>query len=370
MSKELSILIRELASVVGMLYTAYSCIIGAFFAVFVPQSCPQTFGSGVNATVLHSTCTFAQNTTEDIDYFNQIVLIVNLVSALLLLGGFAFEFARERFIIITFDIDVQKPDSHLQLQLITFPKVREALHWYNSVYRGLFAFILIFNIANVGLSIRLIYIFYDGYRSVITFITNFLILFSRLCNSIWLAHTCDTEGKAQLANQYENLNFNVLSAAIEAGANTNFPASQRFGTCVAAPPPTRPAPQPPPLSFALLNHANHTRTPPHAPTHNQPFPACPLITRPGEMPPLLLVVRRCRLGHSSCVFPALLCSTTPRFVYYFADCSLVLSLFLLELAPAKIVRVLHGHLLAVCSLGQGERAPVLRGRCLCLLALA
>ena len=254
-----TVLIREIASIVGLLYTAYSCVIGAFFAVFVPQSCPQTFGSGVNATVLHSTCTFAQNTTEDIDYFNGVVLIVNLVSALLLLGGFAFEFARERFIIINFDIDVQKPDSHLQLQLITFPKVREALHWYNSVYRGLFAFILIFNLANVGLSIRLIAIFYDGYRSVITFITNFLILFSRLCNSIWLAHACDTEGKAQLANQYENLNFNVLSAANEAGSNTSFPATPRFtGTCVAALPTLA-------LSLPLPCPCSNTHT--HARTH-------------------------------------------------------------------------------------------------------
>ena len=47
--------------------------------------------------VYYAECTFAQNVYEDIDFFNTVVLGVNLASAILLLIGFAFEFKRERF---------------------------------------------------------------------------------------------------------------------------------------------------------------------------------------------------------------------------------------------------------------------------------
>jgi hypothetical protein len=203
----------ELVSILTLLVSAYSVIIGASFAVFVPQACGHTVGSGTNATRYEAECTFEENTYIDIDAFNALVLAVNFVSVLLLLAGFGFEMVRERFIITNFAVDLEVSDDNLEMALMSTGRTEllQQLHWYNSRYMWIFSFLLVFNIANVGLSAVLIRQWYAGYRSVTTFITNFIILFSRLGRSIMLARTCILENQAQSANIMQFLTFNVVN---------------------------------------------------------------------------------------------------------------------------------------------------------------
>jgi hypothetical protein len=89
-----------------------------------------------------------------------VVLIVNLTSAILLIIGFIFEFFREQWIIKTFDLDYSKPEANLITLLPAHPDLQKGLHFYNKWYFWIYSVILVFNLANVGLSARLIYIFY------------------------------------------------------------------------------------------------------------------------------------------------------------------------------------------------------------------
>ena len=202
----------EIVSLLTLLVSAYSVVIGASFAVFVPQACGHTAGSGANATRYEAECTFEENTYIQIDAFNALVLGVNFVSVLLLLGGFGFELVRERFIITNFAVDLEVSDDNLEMALMSTGRTElmQNLHWYNSRYMWIFSFLLVFNIVNVALSAVLIRQWYAGYRSITTFITNFIILFSRLGRSIMLARTCILENQAQSANIMQYLTFNVV----------------------------------------------------------------------------------------------------------------------------------------------------------------
>ena len=257
---------RELLAFATLLIAVYSCIIGAFFAVFVPQACPNVYRDVANVTqVYYAECTFAQNVYEDIDFFNTVVLGVNLASAILLLIGFAFEFKRERFIIENLDVNPEKPDNNLAGLLPGHPELAAKLNFYSSwvrrplpppppprknrprspppappralpQYSRLFTFILLVNLVNVGLSIRLIYIWYAGFRSVVTFLTNFIFLFSRLVNSILVARACELDNKAQSTNLVEPLTFNVLRAGGKHAHRDHGIASSQPGTAATVSP--------------------------------------------------------------------------------------------------------------------------------------
>jgi hypothetical protein len=270
------VIVRELSAVAALLLTIYSCVVGASYAVFVPQACYHTYGHGVNATVASATCTFEENTYVNLDFYNIVVVAFNVFTVLVLLGGFAMEFARERYIMENFDLDFTLPDSNLAGVLLVHPKVKETLHKYNKTYFVVFCIILFINLINMGLSAYLIYIWYDGYRSAITFLTNTIILFSRLINSIWLAYECDKEQKACSANLFENLTFNVLAPSYNQGSFSSTlnrrPGVQRqFGLgCV----PGRRAAR---LLFPSLTQ----RMPPLTHTRTLPRPLCSLAYDPS-----------------------------------------------------------------------------------------
>jgi hypothetical protein len=150
------VLQRELLAVFGLLFAVYYVLICGFLAVFVPQACPVTIGTGVNATTVTPECTFAENVYIDIGPYNAMVLVINLVTVLLLLAGLAFELARERWIITNFDIDYGKPDEYLSSCLIANPKLEAAFHWWNKTYMAIFGSLFALFLVNAGVSAKLV----------------------------------------------------------------------------------------------------------------------------------------------------------------------------------------------------------------------
>ena len=156
--------VRE-ATVAGVLLVkAYSCFIGAFFAVFVPQRCTQQVGD----TIVNTDCTFAQNVYEDIDRLNLITLLVNLASAMSLLAGFYYEWRRERWIIQHLDVDYSRGEDALVKDIAGNEALRLGLQQYNQRYYRAFVFIGVVNAANVALSIYFMTFWYNGFRTVTT----------------------------------------------------------------------------------------------------------------------------------------------------------------------------------------------------------
>jgi hypothetical protein len=198
------LLVREASVIFYLLIAAYSCFVGSFFAVFVPQSCDG-----------HE-CTFAENVYVGLTPFNVFVLVCNLAMACVLLSGFVYEFMRERWIILHFDQNDALPDDQLSDEITQFSALNEHLLRYNRQYFHLFIFICVFHLANTGVSIALISFYYNGYRSVTTFVTSFLIVTQRLARSLLVSHECFAETRAQSINLVEALNFNVVSEKVKA----------------------------------------------------------------------------------------------------------------------------------------------------------
>ena len=198
--------VRE-ATVAGVLLVkAYSCFIGAFFAVFVPQRCTQQVGD----TIVNTDCTFAQNVYEDIDRLNLITLLVNLASAMSLLAGFYYEWRRERWIIEHLDVDYSKGENNLVKDIQGHETLRLQLTQYNLRYFRAFVLIGLLNIANVCLSIYFMTFWYADYRTATTFLTSFALLFRYLVNSLLVSQQSQAEVKALSVDLVEAIAFNAV----------------------------------------------------------------------------------------------------------------------------------------------------------------
>lgn len=236
---------RELTVLGVLLTTAYSCFVGAIYAVFVPQLCEATIRVGNSTTVVGSDCTFAQNVYEDIDMLNAIVLAVNLLSAILLLAGFFYSFKRESWICEHLDVNEELPEDNLKDELVGYAAFKNALQIYNRHYYYLFVVIGVVNLINTILSIYFISkwcvqenrcyslrhlnrltlthypplarsLRYNGFRTVTVFITNFLVVFGQVYKSASVARECYLEEKAESVSLYVPLAFNVVAKQFRA----------------------------------------------------------------------------------------------------------------------------------------------------------
>ena len=151
--------IRELSIVGFLLVAAFSSVFGTLLAIFVPQTCENdVFGASkdgfknLTAVTVSSDCTFAQNVYIDISPYNGFVLGVNFLTLLLTLGGYIFEFFREKFIVTHFDVDYEKPDHHLKKELNKDESLKLRLTRWNKSYNGLFISIALVYFVNVIVS--------------------------------------------------------------------------------------------------------------------------------------------------------------------------------------------------------------------------
>ena len=174
------------AMVVGyMLVAVYTCFVGTFLAVFVPQRCDTAVPSrGGNTTVLSTECTFAQNVYLGLDPYNVAALLLNLATFLALLLGFIVEFRRERWIINNLELDPALPENNLNTELCLttaddapgtngWPadgpggpnhqhklELRRTLYEYNKHYKKLYEWIAGLTVANVVVSGVLVFYFW------------------------------------------------------------------------------------------------------------------------------------------------------------------------------------------------------------------
>lgn len=150
-------LVRELAVLGYGLIALYTCVFGSLLAIFVPQLCDApSVVMGRNGTAAMGNarveCTLEQNVYIEIDAVNAVALFFNFLTCALLLGGFIFEFYRERFICRHFDIDYSKPEGFLDSDLMTHDTLRRELIAWNKRYHDIFVIIIAVASINVVIS--------------------------------------------------------------------------------------------------------------------------------------------------------------------------------------------------------------------------
>lgn len=202
--------IQKVSIVFTLIISSYTVIIGSFYCLFVPQACPDKVFVTNTTNVSTHTCSLNENFT-DLTTYNWVVLIFNAVTAFVLLVAFAYEYYREDWMVDQFDADETKPDNNLEKEIENYPEIKQKFIEISYRYYILFLLTAIFNIVNMVLSAILIfYYYYDGNQSITTFITNTIIIVTRLVKSIKMSQIQPNRIKAESVFLTEQVEFNIV----------------------------------------------------------------------------------------------------------------------------------------------------------------
>ena len=106
-----------------LLSQSYKIIMGTLTSVFVPQKC------NINGT--DTLCSITHNIEND-DNIHRTTFIFNVITALFFLGLYYVEMKRETWLIKHFDIDHDKPDTHLETIIINEDEFKKLNYEYSS----------------------------------------------------------------------------------------------------------------------------------------------------------------------------------------------------------------------------------------------
>ncbi len=191
----------------------YRIIIGSFFSIFVPQSCPDYKHSLItNGTMTYHTCTLEDNVT-DLTTYNKGVIGLNAITAALMAAAFIVEVRREAWMIKHLDVDPKKADNNLIGEIESYDKMKASFLRKNHHYKMIFYAVAAANILNVLTSAILVADYFDGLKTVTTFATNGLLIVLRITKSIQISRTCEKDMKALSAYLAEQTAYNTIDPA-------------------------------------------------------------------------------------------------------------------------------------------------------------
>ena len=179
-----------LAAAVGGLHGAYVGTMAAMLAIFVPQRCPPTA-----LIPTPHTCNLYEN-THDLSLLNRAVLFFNGATLVMMLLTEMSVFRREKWLDTTLSYNPRKAARFLSMpspedgrsMLQKHPYIAHQLLWQNLTAGNLARATIALVLVNLILSCILIVGFYnDGARSIITIITNTMLLGAKL---LWAAVIC------------------------------------------------------------------------------------------------------------------------------------------------------------------------------------
>ena len=194
----------------------YRIIIGSFFSIFVPQSCPDykhpQITNGTSTAMTYHTCTLEDNVT-DLTPYNKAVIALNAITAALMAAAFIVEVRREAWMIKHLDVDSKKADDNLIHEIEPYTKMKISFLRKNHHYKNIFYAVAAANILNVITSAVLVADYFDGLKTVTTFLTNGLLIVLRITKSIQISQTCEKEMKALSAYLSEQTSYNTIDPA-------------------------------------------------------------------------------------------------------------------------------------------------------------
>jgi hypothetical protein len=204
-----------------LLLDAYRVLIGSFYTLFVPQSCPDkpilVFYNTTNTTLLEQPNTFHPCTLEDnvtdLTLLNEAALSLNAATCFFMVIGFILEYRREQWMVKHLEVDPKKSDNNLVTEIESYEKMKKSLKNKNRDFRNIFAFVGVMSAINIICSGFLVYEYYDGFKTTTTFITNTLLILMRVSKSISISQTCEKEMKAQSVYLTEPTTFNTIDPA-------------------------------------------------------------------------------------------------------------------------------------------------------------
>jgi hypothetical protein len=194
----------------------YRILIGSFYSIFVPQTCPDYKEplrlNGTEVAMTYHTCTLEDNVS-DLTTYNKAVIGLNALTAACMAVAFIIEVRRENWMIKHLDVDAKKADDNLATEIVTYDRLKASLLRKNHQYKVAFYVVGATNVMNLITSAVLVADYFDGLKTVTTFLTNALLIVLRITKSIQISRTCEKEMKAQSVFLSEQTTFNTIDAA-------------------------------------------------------------------------------------------------------------------------------------------------------------
>jgi hypothetical protein len=200
---------QRLMLVLFLLLDTYRILIGSFYSIFVPQSCPDFKHTPVNATMTYHTCTLEDNIS-DLSTLNEATIGINAATATLMIVAFIFEVRRENWMIKHLDVDPKKADTNLITEIEAYPHLKVAFLQKNRRYRNIFYAVAVINTINIAVSAALVGDYFDGLKTITTFLTNALLIVLRIVKSIQLSKRSEAQMKALSVYISEPTTFNTI----------------------------------------------------------------------------------------------------------------------------------------------------------------
>ena len=185
-----------------LFYTGFRTIMATLLSIFVYQQC-----SNIDGT--YKECSIMDNFT-DLTQFNLFVVVFNFITLIFFIGFYILEFYRENVCIKYLDVDDNLPNINLKNEIESYPKIENKLNKLNKHYCK-FSFVLLFmNIINFILSVILINQFYGGYKTIISILTNILLIVDKIYTAIYISHKSVLEILPYSAYMKDYIIFNTI----------------------------------------------------------------------------------------------------------------------------------------------------------------
>ena len=179
----------------------FKVFMACLLSVFVPQHCPET----------GTTCTLKDN-FNNLSMFNEFVVAFNFITLFVFLNLYRVQNKRETYMISHLDINPEIPDNALEESLKNNQKILGRISGLNrNLYKLTIGCIICHIINTVVSAVLIFYYYYDGFKSVTTLLTNFLLV----CNKLYLCYDVSDKSispktRALSCNKSEYASYNDI----------------------------------------------------------------------------------------------------------------------------------------------------------------
>ena len=187
---------QTFSMVFNLFMESIKVFMGCLLTIFVPQKCND-----------HA-CSM-QEKIEDTRYYWAFVL--NFLTLFVFLKAYIKEYRRERFIIVHFNANKKLADNNLRLTTTTNPTVMHKLLSYNKRFYQYTLFAIVCGLINIfASSIVIIYHHYDGYKTLVSIMTNVLLISKTISSNYSISKESYDKRIALSTSASEAVSFNQL----------------------------------------------------------------------------------------------------------------------------------------------------------------
>ena len=173
----------------------YKVLMGSFLVLFVPQQC----GDHI--------CTFKENVENE-----TACVVINILSCVYLLYLYLIELKRENWCIKYLDINPNKPNNNLDIEIEEYPEYKKNMLQINKKYKKNSLNCIVLQGVNITLSVVYIAQHWAGTIALAPLISYVILVISKLYNTFFISNASIKEERAYSAYLTISKTYNTIDA--------------------------------------------------------------------------------------------------------------------------------------------------------------